>query len=82
MTHSIIPAAQARIAWVSKARCRSADPDELFVRGAAQRTAAMICRYCPVIAECAADALDNQVEFGVWAGMTERQPARAAQAAP
>jgi WhiB family transcriptional regulator, redox-sensing transcriptional regulator len=65
--------AEARIAWVSQARCRQADPDELFVRGAAQRKAAVICRHCPVIAECGADALDNRVEFGVWGGMTERQ---------
>ena len=40
---------------------------------AAQRKAAVICRHCPVIAECGADALDNRVEFGVWGGMTERQ---------
>jgi WhiB family redox-sensing transcriptional regulator len=73
MTHPIKPSGEARIAWVSKARCRSADPDEMFVRGAKQREAAAICRHCPVIAECAADALDNQVEFGVWGGMTERQ---------
>ena|SRR6185312_3984081 len=66
-------AAEARIAWVSQARCRATDPDELFVRGAAQRKAAVICRHCPVIAECGADALDNRVEFGVWGGMTERQ---------
>jgi len=66
MTHSIIPAAEGRIAWVSKAQCRFTDPDELFVRGAEQRKAAMVCRHCPVIGECAADALDNQVEFGVW----------------
>ncbi|MGD9622451.1 MAG: WhiB family transcriptional regulator [Mycolicibacterium sp.] len=65
--------AEARIAWVSLARCRQTDPDELFVRGAAQRKAAVICRHCPVIAECGADALDNRVEFGVWGGMTERQ---------
>ncbi len=65
--------AEARIAWVSQARCRQTDPDELFVRGAAQRKAAVICRHCPVIAECGADALDNRVEFGVWGGMTERQ---------
>ena len=65
--------AEARIAWVSQARCRQADPDELFVRGAAQRKAAVICRHCPVISECGADALDNRVEFGVWGGMTERQ---------
>jgi WhiB family redox-sensing transcriptional regulator len=73
--HSIVHGAEAeaRIAWVSQARCRQADPDELFVRGAAQRKAAVICRHCPVIAECGADALDNRVEFGVWGGMTERE---------
>ena len=68
--------AEARIAWASQARCRQADPDELFVRGAAQRKAAVICRHCPVIAECGADALDNRVDFGVWGGMTERERRR------
>jgi len=73
--HSLVHGAEAeaRIAWVSQARCRQADPDELFVRGAAQRKAAVICRHYPVILECGADALDNRVEFGVWGGMTERQ---------
>jgi WhiB family transcriptional regulator, redox-sensing transcriptional regulator len=65
--------AEIRISWVSKAQCSAADPDELFVRGAAQQKAAVICRQCPVILECRADALDNRVEFGVWGGMTERQ---------
>jgi WhiB family transcriptional regulator, redox-sensing transcriptional regulator len=64
--HSIVHGAEA------EARIQ-ADPDELFVRGAAQRKAAVICRHCPVILECGADALDNRVEFGVWGGMTERQ---------
>jgi WhiB family redox-sensing transcriptional regulator len=67
------PESEARIAWVAKALCRSTDPDQLFVRGAAQRKAAVICRHCPVVVECGADALDNRVEFGVWGGMTERQ---------
>lgn len=53
--------------------CRDADPDELFVRGAAQRKAANICRTCPVKRECGADALDNKVEYGVWGGLTERR---------
>ncbi|ELP47925.1 WhiB4 [Mycobacterium avium subsp. paratuberculosis S5] len=48
--------AEERIAWVSKALCRTTDPDELFVRGAAQRKAAVICRHCPVMQECGADA--------------------------
>jgi WhiB family redox-sensing transcriptional regulator len=26
-----------------------------------------------VLQQCGADALDNQVEYGVWGGMTERQ---------
>jgi WhiB family redox-sensing transcriptional regulator len=64
---------EARNAWVANAVCRTADPDELFVSGAAQRQAATICRRCPVMTECAADALDNRIEFGVWGGLTERQ---------
>jgi len=62
-----------RIEWVSQAKCLSVDPDELFVGGAAQRKATSICRNCPVMAECLADALDNQMDFGVWGGMTVRQ---------
>ncbi|WP_333618931.1 WhiB family transcriptional regulator [Dietzia sp.] len=64
---------EARQKWVAQARCREIDPDELFVKGAAQRQAAAICRHCPVLLQCRADALDNRVEFGVWGGMTERQ---------
>nr|WP_120490896.1 WhiB family transcriptional regulator [Corynebacterium lactis] len=59
--------------WVPRAKCRDIDPDKLFVRGAAQREAAVICRHCPVVLQCRADALDNRVEFGVWGGLTERQ---------
>ena len=73
MTQFIISAAEACAAWMSKARCRSTDPDELFVREAAQRMAAVICRHCPVVAECRVEALDNRNEFGVWGGMTERE---------
>ena len=73
MTLLTSSAEESRTAWVARARCRSTDPDELFVLGAAQRKAALICRPCPVIAECLADALDNEIEFGVWGGMTERQ---------
>ncbi|OBA74021.1 transcriptional regulator [Mycobacterium sp. 1554424.7] len=59
--------------WASKALCRTIDPETLFVRGAAQREAAVVCRHCPVMPECGAEALDNRVEFGIWGGMTERQ---------
>ena len=59
--------------WASKALCTADDSDELFARGAAQRKAAIICRHCPVMQQCAAEALDSHVEYGVWGGMTERQ---------
>jgi WhiB family redox-sensing transcriptional regulator len=59
--------------WTTDALCATRDPDLLFVTGAAQREAARLCRGCPVRLECLADALDNEVEFGVWGGLTERQ---------
>jgi WhiB family transcriptional regulator, redox-sensing transcriptional regulator len=59
--------------WTSRGLCRAGDPDALFVQGAAQNTAKIVCRSCPVRVQCLADALDNHVEFGVWGGMTERE---------
>ena len=59
--------------WARHAICSKGEPDALFVRGAAQQAAKQVCCGCPVIAECLADSLDNQTEFGVWGGMTERQ---------
>ena len=59
--------------WPTEAACRNSDPDALFVQGAAQNRAKVICRSCPVRVACLADALDNRVEFGVWGGMTERE---------
>lgn len=62
-----------RSEWVSHALCREDCGDSLFVKGAAQRAAALRCRECPVLLQCRADALDSGVEFGVWGGMTERE---------
>ena len=59
--------------WASRGACRTADPDMLFVQGAAQNRAKAICMSCSVRTECLADALDNRIEFGVWGGMTERE---------
>lgn len=59
--------------WTTKAACRDHDPDALFVQGAEQNRAKVICRGCEVRTECLADALDNRIEFGVWGGMTERE---------
>ena len=59
--------------WTTRGACLQIAPDDLFVQGAAQRSARAVCAACTVKLECLADALDNRVEFGVWGGMTERE---------
>lgn len=59
--------------WRVRAACRDENPDQLFVRGAEQRKARMVCFGCQVRTECLGEALDNKIEFGVWGGMTERE---------
>ena len=59
--------------WTASGTCSTAAPDELFVQGAAQRAAREMCAGCPVRLDCLVDALDNEVPFGVWGGLTERE---------
>ncbi|MFF1407336.1 WhiB family transcriptional regulator [Streptomyces sp. NPDC058294] len=59
--------------WETWAKCRTADPEELFVEGAAQNRAKALCDGCLVRTECLAHALDNRIEHGIWGGMTERE---------
>ncbi|WP_328980512.1 WhiB family transcriptional regulator [Streptomyces canus] len=59
--------------WGDRGLCKSADPDELFVEGAAQNRAKAVCTGCPVRTECLAYALDQRIEHGIWGGMTERE---------
>jgi WhiB family redox-sensing transcriptional regulator len=59
--------------WTRTAACRQSAPDQLFVKGAEQNKAKQVCAGCPVRLECLAEALDNQIEWGVWGGMTERE---------
>src|SRR5919112_647764 len=68
--------------WASLAQCRQSQPDELFVRGAAQNDAKRLCAGCPVRTECLAEALDNEIEWGVWGGMTERERRAGCAATP
>ncbi len=59
--------------WAPKAGCRETKPDQLFVKGAEQNKAKLVCAGCSVRSECLAEALDNRIEWGVWGGMTERE---------
>lgn len=58
--------------WALRAKC-AGSKDALFVEGARQRDARQVCAGCVVRRECLAEALDNQIEWGIWGGMTERE---------
>lgn len=60
--------------WQERARCRGLDPDQFFVRGSSQAQRALrVCERCTVRQQCLQYAVENDVDFGVWGGMTERQ---------
>ena len=59
--------------WAREANCAGQDPESLFVRGKAQPAAKAVCKTCPVLAQCLAEALDSRTDSGVWGGMTERE---------
>ena len=58
--------------WAASAACHG-NSEALFVKGAEQNRAKLICASCSVRAECLTEALDNRIEWGVWGGMTERE---------
>lgn len=66
------PLSLAPFEWAMQARCQGT-ADELFVEGAQQKKARLVCRGCAVRSHCLAEALDNRIEWGVWGGMTERE---------
>lgn len=59
--------------WSWRAACRALGHDDMFVKGKEQNKAKIVCTGCPVRMECLAEALDNQIGYGVWGGMTERE---------
>ena len=59
--------------WASQAVCKQSAPGRAVrPRGRAAPRQARVWGV-PVRAECLAEALDNQIEWGVWGGMTERE---------
>jgi WhiB family redox-sensing transcriptional regulator len=56
--------------WVD-ARCAQTDP-ELFFDLRTEKAAVEICVDCPLMQMCADYALKNEIEHGVWGGLTER----------
>lgn len=62
--------------WAVRAACASPssdDRDAMFVQGAAQRDARVLCFACPVRLDCLLEALEEGMTHGVWGGLTERE---------
>lgn len=60
--------------WSEAANCRGVDPETFFVSGAVDNRAAIrVCGGCPVQEPCLQYALAEEIDHGVWGGLTERQ---------
>lgn len=62
--------------WFKQGNCYGKDTDIFFPETGntqAARKAVVVCKGCPVAAECLSYALNNNEKFGVWGGFTVRR---------
>jgi len=60
--------------WTNLALCRGMDSTVFFARSLPEaREAIRVCERCPVRQQCLEYAVDNDMDLGVWGGLTERQ---------
>ena len=60
-----------------EALCAQSDPELWFEeRTSLARDAISICSRCPVMEECRQFAIDNEIDHGIWGGMTAKQRRR------
>jgi WhiB family redox-sensing transcriptional regulator len=54
--------------WADKAACTAVDPEMFFSSDTDE--ARRVCAGCPVSEDCLRWAMDNNIEHGVWGGLT------------
>lgn len=60
--------------WQDHALCAETDPEAFFpLKGQSTRSAKRICALCPVDGECLDFALDNEIDFGIWGGLSVQE---------
>jgi WhiB family transcriptional regulator, redox-sensing transcriptional regulator len=63
--------------WQDQALCAQTDPEAFFPeKGGSTRDAKRVCRSCDVRAECLEYALEHEIRFGIWGGMSEQERRR------
>src|ERR1700709_1356257 len=64
-------------AWQTDSLCAQTDPEAFFPeKGGSTRDAKKICTTCEVKAQCLDYALHNDERFGIWGGLSGREPRR------
>ncbi|MFJ5557426.1 WhiB family transcriptional regulator [Streptomyces sp. NPDC093250] len=62
------------LAWQEQALCAQTGGELFFPEpGSSVREAKRICGLCPIRATCLEYALTNDMRFGVWGGMSEKE---------
>lgn len=56
--------------WRREALCAQTDPELFFARGQHFAAKAICHSGCPIKQECLTEALDGEIEYGVWGGMS------------
>lgn len=76
MTHysGSTPEAKRKPDWRDTAACGGHDT-ELYFSALSEETAKAACRGCPVVEQCLQFALDENIPFGVYGGLTEDERA-------
>ena len=67
------PLVNTDLTWCSSGACNSSNTDAFFPAMNdidAVNAAKAVCAICPVITDCREYAMDNDIEFGIWGGMT------------
>ncbi len=60
--------------WVLQGLCAQVDSEMFFPeKGGSSNQAKGVCQRCPVRAECLEYALENNEQFGIWGGKSERE---------
>jgi WhiB family redox-sensing transcriptional regulator len=68
------------LSWQDDALCAETDPEAFFPeKGGSIRLPKLICSRCEVRSSCLEYALEHEIRFGVWGGMSERERRRLAR---
>lgn len=71
------PSAETPANWRDNAACANTDPDAFFPqKSRSGNDAKRVCATCPVREQCLQWALENNMRFGIWGGMTDNERRR------